>query len=238
MRRIDGDAPPDLPPYVFAGWVTEASPAQRARMQAGLVDVLAGVHSLTPDEHDLDFLRRPEHGDTPLAQQLGYQRWYYEWARNGETYPLIECTFDWLEVHRPSEGPPVLNWGDSRLGNVLFRDFEPVGVLDWEMAALGPAEVDVAWAVFLHRFFQDLATTFGMAGLPDFMVRDDVVAAYAAATRRELRDLDWFEVFAALRFAIVSVRTSTRDIAYGRREPTGDPDDLVMFRGLLERMIS
>ena len=44
-------------------------------------------------------------------------------------------------------------------------------------------------------------------------------------------------MLAALRFAIVSVRTSTRGIAYGQMEQPADPDDLIMFRGLLERML-
>ena len=52
-----------------------------------------------------------------------------------------------------------------------------------------------------------------------------------------VRDLEWFEVFAALRFAVVSIRTSTRGIAYGTMEKPDDPDDLVMFRGLLEQML-
>jgi len=29
-------------------------------------------------------------------------------------------------------------------------------VLDWEMAALAPRELDVSWFVFLHRFFQEI----------------------------------------------------------------------------------
>jgi aminoglycoside phosphotransferase (APT) family kinase protein len=70
------------------------------------------------------------------------------------------------------------------------------------------------------------------------MRADDVAAAYESVAGRALQSLDWYEVFAALRFAIVSVRTSTRDIAYGRREPPDEPDDLVMFRALLERMIA
>ena len=32
----------------------------------------------------------------------------------------------------------------ARIGNVMYKDFEPVGVLDWEMAALGPREMDIA----------------------------------------------------------------------------------------------
>ena len=45
-----------------------------------------------------------------------------------------------------------------------------------------------------------------------------------------MQALEWFEVLAALRFAIVSVRTSTRGIAYGQMEQPDDPDDLIMFR--------
>ncbi len=42
----------------------------------------------------------------------------------------------------PTTSPPtdpVLVWGDSRIGNVLYEDFRPVAVLDWEMATLGTA---------------------------------------------------------------------------------------------------
>jgi hypothetical protein len=53
-----------------------------------------------------------------------------------------------------------------------------------------------------------------------------------------VRNLEWFEVFAALRFAIVSIRTGKRGIAYGTMEAPGDPDDLIMFRNLLEAMLA
>ena len=43
MPRIDGISPPDVPPYVFMGWVLEASDDERARLQHGAVDVLAQV---------------------------------------------------------------------------------------------------------------------------------------------------------------------------------------------------
>jgi aminoglycoside phosphotransferase (APT) family kinase protein len=237
MRRIDGIAPPDLPPYVFSGWVYDATREQRAELQHGAVSVLARLHELTPHTVDLSFLATPEHGSSALEQQLGYQRWYYDWAREGVTYPLIERTFAWLEAHRPDEGEAVLNWGDARLGNMLFQDFQPVAVLDWEMAAVGPREVDLAWMVFLHRFFQDLAVRFDMVGIHDFMDRDEVAAEYESLTGHTPIALDWFEVFAALRFSIVSVRTSTRGIAYGQMEKPEELDDLVMFRGLLERML-
>jgi aminoglycoside phosphotransferase (APT) family kinase protein len=238
MRRIDGVPPLDVPPYVMGGWVMDAAPEDRARMQRNAVRVLAALHQITPETHDLAFLMHPEHGTDALDQQLGYQRWYYDWAREGSSYPLIERTFAWLDAHRPAGTRTVFNWGDARIGNMLWRDFTPVGVLDWEMATVGPPEVDLAWMIFLHAFFQDLAQRFEMAGLPDFMVRDEIVDTYAELTGRPVQALEWFEVFAALRFAIVSIRTSVRGIAYGSMEQPADPDDLVMFRGMLERMLA
>jgi aminoglycoside phosphotransferase (APT) family kinase protein len=237
MRRIFGDAPPDIPPYVFGGWMMDATPEERLQLQNSSVSVVARLHEITPENHDLEFLAQPAHGSSPLDQQLGYQRWYYEWARDGVSYPLIERTFRWLDDNRPAEGRTVLNWGDARIGNILYRDFVPVAVLDWEMATVGPAEIDVAWMVFLHRFFNDLAQKFELPGIPDFMRRDDVARTYEQMTGRALGPLEWFEVFAALRFAVVSIRTSTRGIAYGTMEKPDDPDDLVMFRSLLDLML-
>jgi aminoglycoside phosphotransferase (APT) family kinase protein len=156
----------------------------------------------------------------------------------GRPVPLLDRAFAWLEDNFPADaGPDVISWGDARIGNILYRDFEPVAVLDWEMATVGPAEIDIAWMIFLHRFFNDLAEKFELPGIPDFMQRDDVARAYEQMTGRAVSALEWFEVFAALRFAVVSIRTSTRAIAYGTMEKPDDPDDLVMFRGLLEQML-
>jgi aminoglycoside phosphotransferase (APT) family kinase protein len=96
---------------------------------------------------------------------------------------VLERAFAWLEDHWPHDpGPTVLSWGDSRIGNVMYRHFAPVAVLDWEMAALGPRELDLAWMVFLHRFFEDLAIRYGLPGMPSFLRRDDVAASYATST--------------------------------------------------------
>ena len=237
MERIDGRAPSDMPPYVFGGWVADLGVEDRARMERNAVEVLARLHTITPANADLAFLERPDRGESALDQHLGHERWYYEWARAGERYPLIERTFDWLEANRPTEGETVLNWGDARIGNMLWRGIEPVAVLDWEMASVGPREIDLAWMQFLGAFFQDMAERYGMPGLPDFMQRQRMIDTYSELTGHQVADLGWFEVFAALRFAIVSVRTSTRGIQYGTSEKPEDPDDLIMFRPLLEQML-
>ena len=56
MKRVDGVPPLDVPPYVFGGWVMDATPEDRARMQRNAVQVLARLHEITPATHDLSFL--------------------------------------------------------------------------------------------------------------------------------------------------------------------------------------
>ena len=185
MKRSSGKAPTDVPPYVFGGWVADLSEDDRLLMQRNAVETLVKLHEIRPDNADLSFLDRPQHGTDYLDQHLGHERGYYEWARDGKTFPLIDRTFEWLEANRPTlVNPAVLNWGDARIGNMLWEGPTPSAVLDWEMAAIGPAEVDLAWMIFLHRFFQDMAEKYGMPGLPDFMRREDMAATYTEMSGR------------------------------------------------------
>lgn len=153
MDRVDGLVPPDVLPYTFGdNWVFDADPADRRRLQQSAIEAMAGIHSVTPDRFDLGFLRKvvvgpAEHtgpGGTSLERLV--QRWkqYAAWVVQDSPSPLLTECFDWLEQHRPTEvGGDALSWGDGRIGNMMFRDFEVVAVLDWEMASVAPPEVDL-----------------------------------------------------------------------------------------------
>jgi aminoglycoside phosphotransferase (APT) family kinase protein len=182
-------------------------------------------------------LDRP--GATALRRHVADSVAFYEWvASEGARSPLIERAFGWLEDHWPTdEGDPVISWGDARIGNMMFRDFEPVAVLDWEMAAVGPREVDLAWMIYLHRFLDDLAVQMELPGMPDFMRLDDVAAAYASFTGYAPRDLEFYTLYAALRHAIVMSRVARRSILFGEMEMPDDPDDLIMHRATVEQML-
>jgi aminoglycoside phosphotransferase (APT) family kinase protein len=146
----------------------------------------------------------------------------------------------WLEASWPVEDAAgaVLSWGDARIGNVLYRDFAPVAVLDWEMAGLGPRELDLGWLVFAHRVFQTLAETFELPGLPDVLRAEDVTATYAGLTGVEVGDLQWFEVYAAVLWGVVFRRTGARQAHFGEIELPDDVDALMhhapLFRALLD----
>ncbi|MGY5204171.1 phosphotransferase family protein [Nocardia gipuzkoensis] len=237
MRRIDGRVPTDNPPYVFVGWLFDASPAERLRLTHNTVEVIAKIHGIPDPAALFPMLSGP--GES-LRRHVAAQRSWYRWALadDGFEIPLIERSFAWLDEHWPADpGPDVLSWGDARPGNVIYREFDPVAVLDWEMAALGPRELDLGWMIFIHRFFQDLATRFGQPGLPDFLRRDDVVAKYEALTGHSVRDLDFYIVYAALRHAIVMARVKRRMIHFGEDTDTPDRDDYVMHRASLEALL-
>ncbi|HTS97409.1 MAG TPA: phosphotransferase family protein [Streptosporangiaceae bacterium] len=240
MDQVDGRIPLDNPPYVFTGWLLEAAPAERARLQRASIAILAKLHAIPEPAARFPALRPPA-GRHALRHHVARQRDYYRWALAGDglRVPIIERSLDWLEEHWPSDpGPDVLCWGDARIGNIIYQGFEPAAVLDWEMAALGPRELDVGWFVFLHRFFQDIAEFFGLPGLPDFLRRSDVERCYRELAGWPLRDMDFYLTYAALRHAIVMARIKRRMIHFGEDQRPDDPDDYVMHRASLEKLLT
>ncbi|GAF47633.1 phosphotransferase family protein [Rhodococcus wratislaviensis] len=213
MPRYPGRPWPSDPPYNFAGWVKDASAQSRRAMQDAFVDVLTGVHSVTTATSDLAFLERPDLGATPLAAQVGYLDQYYEWARAGARFPIVERSLAWLREHLPTRTEAgCLTWGDARAGNLLFDRERVTAVLDWEGAALGHPEVDVAFCEVMHRYYQLRAESHGFDGLPDLFRGEDLASQYAARTGRELRDLQWYRVLGATRAATIQVRFVCRPL--------------------------
>lgn len=240
MERVDGVVPPDVMPYNFGeSWLSEASKEDQSRLQESSVAVLAELHQLPEAAQRFSFLELDRSEPTALGRHVGDQWDFYQWAWEGQRSPLLERCFAWLQDHWPvDESPPTLSWGDARIGNTMYRDFEPVAVLDWEMAAVGPPEIDLAWFIFLHRFFEDLAAKYGLPGMPHFLRRDDVAAAYESLTGSAPRDLDFYLFYAAVRHGIVMSRTQRRAIHFGEATMPDDVDDLILHRATLEAMLA
>jgi aminoglycoside phosphotransferase (APT) family kinase protein len=241
MERVSGDVPPDVMPYTFGdNWLFDAAADQRRRLQDATVSILADLHTLSGSDERFAFLQYAEPGDSPLRRHVANRRAWYEYvAAADRRSPLVDRVFDWLDAHWPSdEGDTVVSWGDSRIGNVMYQDFAPVAVLDWEMVGVGPRELDIAWLVFAHRVFQDLATGYGMPGIPDFLRWGDVASAYETATGYAPRDLEFYGVYCAVQWAIVFLRTGQRSVHFGERESPADVDEFIMHRDSVERMLA
>jgi aminoglycoside phosphotransferase (APT) family kinase protein len=243
MERVEGIVPPDVMPYTFGGnWFHDAPPEDQRRLQDATVAAIAGLHQIPDAERTFAFLDdRDLAGPTPLRRHFEKTRAWYEWAvKDLDRSPLIDRALGWLDTHWPEADVPgnvVLSWGDARIGNVLYRDFAPVAVLDWEMAGLGPRELDLGWMVFAHQVFQTLAETFELPGMPHVLRAEDVRATYAELTGVEVGDLTWFEIYSGLIWGVVFMRTGARQAHFGEIELPEDVDSLFHHAPLFTRLL-
>lgn len=206
MERVAGKVPTDNIPYTMEGWVVEATPVEQGRMWWTGLETLAAVHRIDYRAAGLDWLGRSAGIPAGLDGHLAYYRRFLDSTTHGRQMPVAEATWTWLEDHRPEpEGPPVLLWGDSRLGNVIWDDFVPAAVLDWEMATIGPPELDLGWWLYFDRQF---AEGLSMPRPPGFASHEETVERYTDLVGRPMRDLFWFQVFSGFRFAIIMARLS------------------------------
>jgi aminoglycoside phosphotransferase (APT) family kinase protein len=242
MDYVDGVVPPDVMPYTFGdNWFHDASPEEQRRLQDTTVEVLAKLHAIRDASSTFGFLAEGGDRRSALERHFDWVRSWYEFAvPDIGRSPLLERTFDWLLAHWPTEASaaePVLLWGDARIGNVLYRDFRPVAVLDWEMTALGPRELDVAWLIFAHMVFQELAGLATLPGLPGVLREDDVRAEYRRLTGVELGDLQWFYAYSGVMWACVFMRTGARRVHFGEIERPDDVESLFYHAALMRRLI-
>ena len=162
-------------------------PESQRELQDSTVEVIAKLHAIPEPEKTFGFL---DDGSEPNALRRNFnwlKSWYQFAVPDIGRSALVERSLEWLEANWPEDTAAtdsVLVWGDSRVGNVLYDGFKPAAVLDWEMATLGPREMDVAWIIFAHMVFQELAGLAGLPGLPDVMREEDVRSRLHRAQRR------------------------------------------------------
>lgn len=210
MGKIDGRPPQDSPPYTLEGWLLEeSSPAERRVLVESGLDALAAIHAVDWRGLGLDLLDKPQYGRTGFEQQLRYYERSFEWAAGDvPPPPIASAALDWVKEHAPASDPEItLCWGDARINNQLFGpDHRVVAVLDWEMVTLADPMMDLGWWLFLDRHFHEGMPAPRMDGFP---TREEMVAHYEQSSGRTARDLDFYEVFAGLRFAVVMMRIAT-----------------------------
>ena len=171
MDYVDGRVPPDVMPYTFGdNWFADAPAESQRELQDSTVEVIAKLHAIPEPEKTFGFLDDGSDSNA-LRRNLNWLKAWYQFAvPDIGRSALVERSLAWLDANWPEDvaaTDPVLVWGDSRIGNVLYDGFRPAAVLDWEMATLGPREMDVAWIIFAHMVFQELAGLAGLPGLPE-----------------------------------------------------------------------
>lgn len=201
MDRVNGRVAPDDPPFTVEGWVLELTEDQRTKMAENSLKAMVALH----DEDVIELgLAGIGHGDQSLNgvdRLLDYWGKFAKWALN-DTNPIIDAGLEWLNENKPADiGATVLSWGDARLGNMLIDDSMNVtAIIDWEMAATGPREMDLAWWLFM---LEHHSKGVGAVLPTGFKSREDEVARYEELSGHIVTNLEYFEVLAGVRLSIL-----------------------------------
>jgi len=146
----------------------------------------------------------PGVGD-PLQVQLDHYEHFLTWAEGERAHPGARQALAALRRTAPPapDDGPTLTWGDARLSNLIYRDFEVAAVLDWEMASVADPQLDLGWWLFADETLTRGAGCQRLAGFPG---RDETAGRWSELTGRSSADLPYYEVLAGFRFTVIMLR--------------------------------
>jgi aminoglycoside phosphotransferase (APT) family kinase protein len=185
----------------------EDTPLTRRRMSEALVTTLVRLHALDPQAVGLGELGHPEGF---LGRQV--RRWWQQWlASRTRELPAMDELHSRLEASVPAPSPPAIVHGDYRLDNVIFAPADPsriAAVVDWEMSTIGDPLCDLGLLLVYWAEAEDEPAARSLHGRaltgdPGFLRRPDIIAAYRAATGRDLSALDWYVALGAYKLAVI-----------------------------------
>jgi len=202
MEDLSGDAIRFELPAAFAA--TANAPRAIAEQ---VVDALATLHITDPAGVGLADLSKPT---GYIERQVRLWQGQLDYARV-RPVPDLDWTSEWLEHNLPEDvDRPSLVHGDYKLDNVIFSRTAPprlLGVVDWEMAALGDPLADLGWllAFWCERGTPppELTILPRITELPSFPRRAELAERYARRAGRELPDLRFYVVLALWKMAVL-----------------------------------
>jgi aminoglycoside phosphotransferase (APT) family kinase protein len=224
--RTGGEVP------AFEPWIADASLNEQRGLHERFAHLLASIHRVDWHGAGLDDVLRGS--GTPLGAEIAWWAEYIEWAADGEPTASLARAIAWCATNAPADTPPPsLCWGDVRLGNVLYSDDRQItSVLDWEMASIGPAEMDLGWYLVLD----DLTTHYTKRRIAGFLDRTEFVATYERALGRGVHDLAWYEIFALTRSIAINERQARLAATTGVAYPGVAGEDKPVLRQITRRI--
>jgi aminoglycoside phosphotransferase (APT) family kinase protein len=207
-RFIPGRVVTDQPPLTSPeSWVWKLSEEQQTKMADECIKALVAVQTLDPAREAIPGLRPAMDAPNKISAYIDYWERAYEWGkRPGDDRPheVWDATLSYLRANIPQDEPTVLNWGDSRVGNMIFNDdLDAVAVLDWEMACLGSPEIDLAYFLFHLRWTTE---GFDLPQLPGFPTATQTVERFEELSGRTVKHQYFYEMFGGLRMVALGVR--------------------------------
>jgi aminoglycoside phosphotransferase (APT) family kinase protein len=204
MDRIEGLVPDESPTsYHCSGWVSEGSTRQRRQMWLSMLDAMGRLHRVDVATH-FSYLTANRWGMSldadPAAERVRQWRDFTVWAsETGDPpRPLMDAWDTLGRALPPRPDRLSINWGDAKLGNIMFRDFEVAALLDWELCGVSAAEEDLTGFLAVDAVLASISPT---ARIDGFLSHDETITTYQEILQRELVGTDWWYVFALAKMA-------------------------------------
>lgn len=213
MCFTEGVIPPDNPPMAFGSWVSELSTEQRAIMWRNGLETMARIHQIDIDRYEVPGLPRSAPDESPIAHELRRYDGIIASGMRDTADPIILESWQFVKDNAPKTGARRLCWGDSRCGNVIWRDLQPVAVIDWEIANIGDPQQDLAWWFWIDHCNSVGLGAEKMSGIPDFA---DAYRHWSGITGLPIDQMAYYELCCVLRFAIIMER---KLLHYGKLDP-------------------
>lgn len=200
MDFVDGSIPSDEPPHTHEGFIFDATEAERAHLWWSSLEAIAQVGRVDVDASGLGFLKTKDQF-YPLSSHLEFYEKLYRWGRAASPdLPDVERAIDWLKSEMPRENGNSLIWGDSRFANFIYRDFEPVALLDWELAGVGDPECDLAYfLVMQHMTEVHPVPGHSRPRLPGFPSDEESIDAFGEMLGRPVKNFRYYWIFNAFK---------------------------------------
>ena len=124
------------------------SAGDRAAIYSHMIEVLAALHAVVPEQVGLLDFGRP--GNYYARQISRWSRQYQ--ASQTQSIPTMDRLAEWLPANVPAAEETRVVHGDYRLGNMILHPTEPqvAAVLDWELSTLGDPLADLAYNQMTH----------------------------------------------------------------------------------------
>ncbi|TXL79577.1 phosphotransferase family protein [Vineibacter terrae] len=188
-----------LPGRTFIVWEPDASfletPALIPRLWT------SGIESLA-DFHRLDWRAVLGGWEEPVTLESELARWtaLVRHAEDAQWREACHDLADRLGGTMPTASPVGLVHGDFQPGNILFEQGRLAGVVDWDLAVIGPQGLDIGWYMMIADA-DAWHPQWRPHGPPP---QADLIQAYRAAGGPALDRLAWHQAFAHFRMGAIA----------------------------------
>ncbi len=178
-----------------------------------MVDLVVALHRVDPARVGLEGLGKPEgflvRAVEGWAKRAGI-------ACDGAPGTVTESLVGWLRAHQVPVGVPTLLHSDFKLDNIVLDPvtLAPRAVLDWDMSTRGDPLFDLATWLSYWTEANDPPAMHALAQMPTaapgFPTRNEMVAAYAKLSGRDVSDFRFHRVLTMFKLGVVFLQLHAR----------------------------